>query len=104
MGAGRRWARAPVPGPDRRLTAAIYMERMMQTKRIGLVLLLACCAFRISAQTLDTGILGNVSDPAGATIAGAKVTISSPTTGVSRTVSTAADGKYEVRYLVPGEY
>lgn len=56
------------------------------------------------AQTLDTEILGTVSDPDAATVAGATVTISSLASGITRTVTTATDGKYEVRYLVPGEY
>jgi outer membrane receptor protein involved in Fe transport len=58
----------------------------------------------LTAQTLDTGILGTIVDPGGGSISGASVTISSPATGFSRVVKTAADGKYEVRYLVPGEY
>ncbi|MDQ6664969.1 MAG: TonB-dependent receptor, partial [Acidobacteriota bacterium] len=39
-----------------------------------------------------------------AVIAGATVTINSPATGLARTVKTSQDGKYEVRYLVPGQY
>jgi hypothetical protein len=66
--------------------------------------LAAVCILPLAAQTLDTGILGNVTDPTGAAIAAGVVTISSPATGVRRTVNTSADGKYEVRYLVPGEY
>lgn len=58
----------------------------------------------LAAQTLDTGILGTVTDPGGAVIVGVTITISSPATGLSRTVKTAQDGKYEVRYLVPGQY
>jgi hypothetical protein len=58
----------------------------------------------LAAQTLDTGILGNVSDASGATVVGAIVTISNQATGISRAVKTSADGKYEVRYLVPGAY
>lgn len=70
--------------------------------RIGLLLvLLAVLAW---AQTLDTGILGTVTDPSGAVVANASVSITQTATGVKRTTQTAADGKYEVRYLVPGEY
>jgi hypothetical protein len=58
----------------------------------------------LTAQTLDTGILGLVTDPSGAVIAGASVTVTNAATGVRRLVTTAADGKYEIRYLVPGEY
>ena len=62
------------------------------------------CAIPLTAQTLDTGILGTVTDPGGAVIVGAAVTIKSSDTGVTRTAQTAKDGKYEVRYLVPGQY
>lgn len=56
------------------------------------------------AQTIDTGVLGIVSDPTGAVIPGASVTVTNIATGVKRPVTSAADGKYEVRYLVPGRY
>ena len=65
--------------------------------------LLLLCGMALS-QTLDTGILGTVTDPTGAAVAGAAVTITQTATGVKRNSVTAADGKYEVRYLVPGEY
>ena len=55
-----------------------------------------------AAQTLDTGILGIVTDPGGAVITSADVTITQPATGHTRTVTTGADGSYEVRYLTPG--
>ncbi len=58
----------------------------------------------LAAQTLDTGVLGTVLDPQGGTVGEASVTISNTATGVSRVVKTTADGKYEVRYLVPGDY
>ena len=47
-------------------------------------------------QTLDTGILGAVTDPNGAVIPGASVTISEAATGFVRTVTTGAEGGYEV--------
>ena len=56
------------------------------------------------AQTLDTAVLGVVSDASGAVISGAAVTIRQPETGLTRTVLTKADGQFEVRYLLPGEY
>ena len=58
----------------------------------------------LHAQTIDTGILGEIRDPSGAAIAAATVTILQPTTGLSRTVTTDSGGHYEVRYLVPGNY
>jgi outer membrane receptor protein involved in Fe transport len=57
-----------------------------------------------AAQTLDTGILGTVTDQGGAAIGAATVTITQPATGLSRSVTTGPEGNYEVRYLTPGEY
>src|SRR5215510_1157808 len=65
---------------------------------------IALMAGPVPAQTLDTGILGTVSDPAGAVVSGATVKITASATGLTRSVTTAPDGKYEVRYLAPGEY
>lgn len=58
----------------------------------------------ITAQTVDTALLGTVKDSAGAVIPQASVTITHPSTGLTRTVTTGPEGTYEVRYLVPGEY
>jgi hypothetical protein len=69
--------------------------------KVTIALLLAAT---LSGQTLDTGILGSVTDPTGAVVANASVSITQTATGVKRTTHSAADGKYEVRYLVPGEY
>ncbi len=74
----------------------------MRLSKLFCVLLLA--GSTLAAQTLDTAILGTVTDPTGAVVAGAAVTILHPATGASHSVNSANDGKYEVRYLVPGEY
>src|SRR5215467_8777256 len=66
--------------------------------------LLAGCLQPGAAQTLDTGILGNVTDPSGAAVSGAAVTITQAATGVTKTAATDTGGRYEVRYLTPGEY
>src|SRR5689334_10123915 len=58
----------------------------------------------LAAQTIDTGILGTVSDSTGAVVAHASVTISQRETGLTRTVTTNGEGAYELRYLLPGEY
>ena len=80
----------------------------MKLNRIAWVpsplLLLFLAISTLSAQTIDTGILGTVTDSTGAVVAGAPVTIFQPATGLARTVATNAEGSYEVRYLMPGEY
>src|SRR5690348_14303657 len=67
---------------------------------VGLALLAAVC----HGRTLDTGILGTVTDPNGAIVPGASVTVSDATTGFVRTITTGPEGGYEVRYLRPGHY
>src|ERR1700693_502584 len=58
----------------------------------------------LHAQPIDTGILGDIRDPTGAAIAAAAVTITQPSTGLSKTVTSDSGGHYEVRYLIPGGY
>ncbi|HYL14480.1 MAG TPA: TonB-dependent receptor, partial [Terriglobales bacterium] len=47
---------------------------------------------------------GTIYDPQRLLINGAKITISNPSTGFSKTVSTAADGEYRFPLLPPGTY
>jgi outer membrane receptor protein involved in Fe transport len=72
--------------------------------RIPWMLAVCAAAGFLSAQTIDTSVLGVVTDPSGAVIAGASVTVTNNATGVKRPSTTGADGQYEIRYLVPGEY
>src|SRR6478672_8590751 len=72
--------------------------------RPAVYVLFVLAASLTQAQTLDTGILGTITDPTGAVVAGATVTITLPATGQTRSITTGGDGTYEVRYLVPGDY
>ncbi len=56
------------------------------------------------AQSVDTAILGTVTDSSGAVVPGATVTILSEATGVTKAATTNAQGEFEVRYLTPGAY
>src|SRR3954451_19713722 len=58
----------------------------------------------LCAQTIDTGIVGTVADPAGGLVTGATVRVTQVQTGITRTVTTNQSGLFEVRYLTPGEY
>lgn len=71
---------------------------------LGSALLLIASAFYINAQTVDTAILGTVSDSGGAVVPKVAVTITQSTTGVSHATVSSDGGTYEVRYLVPGDY
>jgi hypothetical protein len=57
-----------------------------------------------NAQTFRGTILGTVTDPSGAAIAGAAVVVKNVNTGLSRTVTTSEDGTYSVPELPIGTY
>jgi hypothetical protein len=61
-------------------------------------------ALSLSAQTFRGTILGTVTDPSGAVIAGAKVTVKNAGTGLERTTQTSADGSYSIPELPLGSY
>jgi hypothetical protein len=56
------------------------------------------------AQTFRGTILGTVTDPSGAVISGAKVTVRNTGTGLQRTTQTTSDGTYNVPELPIGTY
>jgi hypothetical protein len=71
--------------------------------RIFLVFVLLA-AISLSAQTFRGTILGSVTDPSGAVVAGAKVTVKNTGTGLERTTETSADGSYSLPELPIGTY
>jgi hypothetical protein len=56
------------------------------------------------AQQGATAIVGDVTDPQGAAVVGAKVTISDPSSGVTRTTQTDDQGRFQFLSLQPGTY
>ena len=57
------------------------------------------------AQSLVSGDLtGTVTDPSGAVVSGATVTLQSSSTGATRTTATGANGTYRFSLLSPGNY
>ena len=58
----------------------------------------------LSAQTFRGTILGTVTDPSGAVVSEAKVTVRNVATGLERTTQTSADGSYAVPELPIGTY
>ena len=56
------------------------------------------------SQTATTSIRGTVSDPKGAVIPGATVTIVNPATGVKRNTTSGPDGAYQILQITPGSY
>src|SRR6266542_4423447 len=71
--------------------------------RSSLVCLLLFSASLV-AQTFRGTILGTVTDPGGAVVAGAKVTAHNVNTGLDRTTATSGDGSYSIPELPIGTY
>jgi len=69
-----------------------------------LVLLVGMYAGSAAAQTYNGQITGTVTDPSGAVIVGAKVTLTYPLTGQQRVVQTQSSGDFIFPDLVPGTY
>ena len=69
-----------------------------------LALVIAVAPAGLRAQTVDTAIVGTVTDRSGAVIPGAKVTVTSVSTGIAKSAVTTATGEYTVNYLPPGSY
>ncbi len=67
-------------------------------------LLFAAGAAMSQAQATAADLAGTVVDPNGAVVAGATVTARNSATGISRTVTSNADGTYQIIGLPPGEY
>jgi hypothetical protein len=61
-------------------------------------------ALNLAAQTFRGTILGTVTDPSGAVVAGATVTVKNTGTGLERTTETSGDGSYSVPELPIGTY
>jgi Carboxypeptidase regulatory-like domain/TonB dependent receptor/TonB-dependent Receptor Plug Domain len=75
----------------------------MQPRSWSLLLFAMFSSF-LSAQTFRGTILGTVTDPQGAVIAGAKVTARNTNTGLERVTETSADGSYAIPELPIGTY
>src|SRR6202050_2239356 len=66
--------------------------------------LLATMTARAQSTTATGNIQGTLTDPSGAVVEGAKVTITNKDTGQSNTVTTSSAGAYNSGTLVPGNY
>ena len=61
------------------------------------------CASVLNAQTSEATLSGTVKDPSGAPVTGAKVTATNQDTGVSRTIESDNEGRFQFAVL-PGRY
>src|SRR5215470_20268854 len=74
---------------------------------LGVVYLITLLISGVAAaygQQSYAALLGQISDQSGAGVAGAKITVTSKETGLTRTVTTDGGGSYRVGLLAAGEY
>src|SRR6266852_5108745 len=78
-------------------------------KKFQVYLLIAVVAFfslasGTVAQTVQGVITGTITDPSGASVPNATVTITNSGTGASQTTTTSSDGSYRFSLVPPGQY
>ena len=73
-------------------------------RAVALTLCLLACALSAVAQQTTGGVRGLVTDPNGAVVPGAKITISSQKLNYRSEATTTSGGEYEFRDVIPGEY
>src|SRR5437867_2997486 len=76
----------------------------MLSRRLTTITLLLVSTVYLRAQGPAGEITGSVTDPTGAVVSGATITITNPATNTQRTVKTNNDGLYDLPALPPGLY
>src|SRR5437867_6808207 len=69
-----------------------------------LVFILSLAATSLKAQETRGSILGRITDPSGALVAGATITATNEATNTGSTARSNEDGNYNVPFLTPGRY
>lgn len=89
--------------PTRKLRGGRSALVIRAAKVAFLMLALALCTVRLSAQQQTAELTGTISDTTGAAVPGALVTIANPAHGIKVTVSSDAEGRYVVPLLLPSQ-
>ncbi len=87
-------------------THAGSIGQLLKRCDVRLTLLVAAFVFILSAQGFaqEATIVGTVTDPSGAAVANATITVTNLDTGLARTLTTSGDGQYVVPDLRIGRY
>ena len=72
--------------------------------RIALFLLLSVCSATMFAQSATTSLRGIVTDPSGAVVPGAKVSLLDKATGLTLTTTSKSSGEYQLSAIPPARY
>jgi Carboxypeptidase regulatory-like domain/TonB-dependent Receptor Plug Domain/TonB dependent receptor len=80
------------------------MRRLNSVFLLCLPLIVTLTCAPAPAQTVDTAIIGTITDSSGAAIPGATVVVSSSATGIKKQAVTGSGGEYTINYLTPGNF
>jgi hypothetical protein len=84
---------------------AIYVRRLaFRNIAVSPLLLVLLLVSSLIAQVATTSLHGVVSDPAGAVVGGAQMTLANPATGLIRTTMSNERGEYQFLQVPPGTY
>src|ERR1051325_1210541 len=78
--------------------------RQVTSYMLLVILLVATLSAPISAQVPTGTIAGTVTDPSGAVVTQATITVTNKSNGLTRVVNTGSDGIYSVASLPAGSY
>ncbi len=73
------------------------------TQALSVLVVALACTFTSHAQVTTGTVRGVISDPNGAAVTNAKVTITKKSTNVSSTTQTSGSGQFEFNNLLPGD-
>jgi Carboxypeptidase regulatory-like domain/TonB-dependent Receptor Plug Domain len=73
-------------------------------KILSAILILLLIGSNLLAQTSKGFLVGNVTDPSGAVIAGATIKITNTSTGITRETTSTSDGSFRIEAIDPGTY
>src|SRR2546423_5003535 len=100
---GTRYATTGGPSRDKKSRPARKKENRMKKNALIVLFALLFAPLFLHAQGLGS-IVGRVTDPAGAPVAGAQVTATQVGTGFSRNAMTDTEGLYVIPSLQPATY
>src|SRR5579859_2298165 len=81
-----------------------FVSPCLVVVRFVAVVLVLCCAATLMAQTNAGSITGMVTDPQGAVVSGASVSLVSETTGSERALTTDERGTFTFNAVPSGTY
>jgi hypothetical protein len=86
-------------------TAQIRLKALAPLTLVRALAVAGCMTAVLFAQSTNSGdFRGTVTDPTGAVVPGATVTVTNVETGVTKDYTTNADGLYDTFSILPGHY